>query len=206
MASLELEGVPSVRDIVIRHVAKGDFLLSSGSGSRLFLDIPATVAEPELIHAVLRSAALNRQISNATMICGMLWSPGSLVLAGGIAALRRKPLLFVAKPETPVVPDQVHRFEIRGAKPGNGDIVLIVSDMAITGESLEFAVSAIESSGAKCSCAVLVDRRSADLRSRKPLSSIVLWEDLVPGNAELDVSLMTPDDYLRQFDEWSRQC
>ncbi|HEV2365776.1 MAG TPA: orotate phosphoribosyltransferase [Caulobacteraceae bacterium] len=144
-----------------RSSRTGDFVLTSGRRSNLYLNLKPTMMDPRGAHLAAR-AFLERIRAEGPELVGGL-EMGAVPLIGAVAALsdvEGAPVrtFFVRKEAK----GHGTRERVEGLAPGEslqGRQVLIVDDVATTGGSLLQALDAAQEAGAKVSAAlVLVDR------------------------------------------------
>ncbi len=160
----------------------GEFTLSSGSKSGYYLDLRLVPSHPEIYRLALdayRQMADGVGADRFDAVAGVATS--GLLMSSPLAVFLRKPMIYVRRD------DKGHgtRRLIEGDVPA-GTRVLLVDDLATSGESLAEAVTKLRTFGHTVTDAlVLVDRlegASSRLKSLGVnLTSFVTIEDIAPS-------------------------
>ena len=141
------------RDLASLGLLKfGEFKLTSGLVSRVYVDLRPLPSHPETFERVVRNLAREIRAGGHDAVCGVAVS--GLPLAAAVAVTLRLPLLYVRK--------ERKEHGTRSLREGllrPGWDVAVLDDVATTGGSLERAISVLREAGAVVRRAyVIVDR------------------------------------------------
>jgi len=130
----------------------GRFILSSGSESKIYIDLRALLSHPKEFKSLVKICDKIVEKMNFDILAGV--ESSGIPLATALALEQEKPMIYVRKEAK----DHGLRKRIEGdVQPGVK--ALVVDDVATTGASLEGAVRALRSEGLTVSDAfVIVDR------------------------------------------------
>ena len=165
----------------IGAVKFGEFVLSSGKKSNVYIDLRKLPSYPEAFREVVQAMAEKAGKVDFDLLCGV--AVGGLPLATAIAYEMKKPLIYVRKERKEHGTKKIIEGDFEpGAK------VLVVDDVTTTGGSILRAVNALRSAGLVVEHAlVVVDRlegaEEALRRAGVMLLSLVTLKDLVGGGA-----------------------
>ncbi|ABM79986.1 orotate phosphoribosyltransferase [Hyperthermus butylicus] len=130
----------------------GEFRLSSGSTSPIYIDMRIVPSKPQLFRRVLGMLAekLN-DVREVDVVVGV--ATAGIIWATGLALLSEKPLAYVRPKRKEHGLQRVVEGIVEGRR------VLVVDDVATTGSSLASAVESLREAGAEPVAAmVIVDR------------------------------------------------
>ena len=136
----------------IGAVKLGDFVLSSGMRSPVYLDLRIVPSHPEVFRKIVSLSVQALKNMDFDIVCGI--ATGGLPLSSVIAYLMEKPLIYFRRSEKEH--GTMKRIEGEVKKGAN---VIVVDDVATTGGSILEAVKALREQGAVVRRAfVVVDR------------------------------------------------
>jgi uridine monophosphate synthetase len=118
----------------------GEYVQASGAVFNYYVDLRQIISDPNLFHRVLHSYATLLQQLEFDRIAGIPY--GSLPTATGLSLALHKPLIYPRK--------EVKAHGARRLIEGDfndGDMVVVVDDILITGGSVLEGISKLESSG-----------------------------------------------------------
>ena len=165
----------------IGAVKFGEFVLSSGKKSNVYVDLRKLPSYPEAFREIVWAMAERAGKIDFDLLCGV--AVGGLPLATAVAYEMGKPLIYVRKERKEHGTKKIIEGDFKpGAK------VLVVDDVATTGGSILRAVNALRSAGLVVEHAlVVVDRlegaEGALRRAGVMLLSLVTLKDLIGGGA-----------------------
>lgn len=135
-----------------RALLRGDFTLSSGRRSGIYVDLRRLLGDGHAFLAALTllQAFLSRELEEADYIIGV--ATAGIPWATALALLSGKPMLYVRS----VAKAHGTESRVEGGEPRGS--CLVIDDVATTGNSLARAIKALECKCARISAAVLVDR------------------------------------------------
>lgn len=176
----------NVEDIIIELYDKemirfGDFTLSSGRRSCVYVNLKILPSYPQLFRKITEmfiNACLTEL--NFDVVCGI--ATGGIPLASFISFLLQKPLAYVRK--------ERKEYGVKDLVVGmvNGRRVLVVDDVATTGDSLSRAIEYLrEDGGIVTDAAVIVMRNNTPLDTLRGLG--VRLRYLFTGREILEVLL-----------------
>lgn len=176
----------NVEDIIIELYDKemirfGDFTLSSGRRSCVYVNLKILPSYPQLFRKITEmfiNACLTEL--NFDVVCGI--ATGGIPLASFISFLLQKPLAYVRK--------ERKEYGVKDLVVGmvNGRRVLVVDDVATTGDSLSRAIEYLrEDGGIVTDAAVIVMRNNTPLDTLRGLG--VRLRHLFTGREILEVLL-----------------
>ncbi|EDY37510.1 PyrF/PyrE bifunctional enzyme [Cyanobium sp. PCC 7001] len=118
----------------------GDYVQASGAVFNYYIDLRQIISDPNLFHRVLHAYAGRMEELVFDRIAGIPY--GSLPTATGLSLLLHKPLIYPRK--------EVKAHGARRLIEGDfeeGDLVVVVDDILITGGSVLEGIAKLESSG-----------------------------------------------------------
>ncbi|QNI71005.1 bifunctional orotidine-5'-phosphate decarboxylase/orotate phosphoribosyltransferase [Cyanobium sp. NS01] len=118
----------------------GDYVQASGAVFNYYIDLRQIISDPNLFHRVLHAYAGRMEELAFDRIAGIPY--GSLPTATGLSLLLHKPLIYPRK--------EVKAHGARRLIEGDfeeGDLVVVVDDILITGNSVLAGIAKLESSG-----------------------------------------------------------
>ncbi|MFQ6538166.1 MULTISPECIES: bifunctional orotidine-5'-phosphate decarboxylase/orotate phosphoribosyltransferase [Aphanothece] len=118
----------------------GDYVQASGAVFNYYIDLRQIISDPNLFHRVLHAYAGRMEELVFDRIAGIPY--GSLPTATGLSLLLHKPLIYPRK--------EVKAHGARRLIEGDfeeGDLVVVVDDILITGGSVLEGINKLESSG-----------------------------------------------------------
>jgi len=150
-------------------IKKGEFVLSSGKKSSIYVDIKQAVTDPVILDRIGEEMA--KKLENVEFDRIACIELGGVPIAVALSLRISKPLIIFrkAKKDYGVQEDRIGKIE-------NGDRVVVVEDVVTTGKSAKSVVERVEKSGGKVVAVVaVVDREESDI---KPVSLLKLSEIL----------------------------
>ncbi len=150
-------------------IKKGEFILSSGKKSNIYIDIKQAVTYPEILNEIAEKMA--KKLENMVFDRIACIELGGVPIAVALSLKTSKPLVIFrkSKKEYGVQDDRIGKLE-------DGDRVVVVEDVITTGKSAKSVVERVENSGGKVVAVIaVVDREESDI---KPLSLLKLSEIL----------------------------
>jgi uridine monophosphate synthetase len=118
----------------------GEYVQASGAVFNYYIDLRQIISDPNLFHRVLHSYSQLLERLHFDRIAGIPY--GSLPTATGLSLQLRKPLLYPRKE----IKAHGARRQIEGDFE-DGDVVVVVDDILITGGSVLDGIAKLESSG-----------------------------------------------------------
>ena len=142
----------------------GEYVQASGDVFNYYIDLRQIISDPNLFHRVLHAYSLAMAELAFDRIAGIPY--GSLPTATGLSLLLHKPLIYPRK--------EVKAHGARRLIEGDfeeGDLVVVVDDVLITGSSVLEGIAKLESSGLQVQdVVVFIDHGGAsDRRARQRL-------------------------------------
>lgn len=158
-------------------VLKGEFRLSSGKVSDVYVDLRKLYSHPREVKIVAEELAKHASSVGCDVIAGI--ETGGIPLATMVAFILDKPLIYVRKK-----PKEHGTQKLIEGDASLGGLSLIVDDVATTGSSLIRAVNALRESGFYVENAlVVVDRGEGAEQALKGLGvnlrSLTTLKDLL---------------------------
>jgi uridine monophosphate synthetase len=144
----------------------GEYVQASGDIFNYYIDLRQIISDPNLFHRVLHAYSLAMAELAFDRIAGIPY--GSLPTATGLSLLLHKPLIYPRK--------EVKAHGARRLIEGDfedGDLVVVVDDVLITGGSVLEGIAKLESSGLQVQdVVVFIDHGGAtDRRARQRLET-----------------------------------
>ncbi len=145
----------------------GEYVQASGDVFNYYIDLRQIISDPNLFHRVLHAYSLAMAELAFDRIAGIPY--GSLPTATGLSLMLHKPLIYPRK--------EVKAHGARRLIEGDfedGDLVVVVDDVLITGGSVLDGIAKLESSGLQVQdVVVFIDHGGAsDRRARERLESV----------------------------------
>ncbi len=166
-----------LRDMILLGIVRyGEFTLSSGRKSNIYIDMREALAFPSLRKRLLAllAAEVGRIASHVDVIAGI--ATGGLPWATMLAEFFSKPLAYIRSEKK----DYGRQRLVEGASV-EGKTVLLVDDVATTGSSLLRGVEAIENNWGYVGYAVVVFDRMEGAREKLAEKRVQLLAPLDMG-------------------------
>jgi len=141
-------------------ILTGEFRLSSGKISPYYVDLRKIPSHPDLFDKITDEyAEIARGLGGFDRVAGI--ATGGLPIATLVAYKLRKPLLYVRKERKAYGTGSEVEGELKA-----GDVVVLIDDVATTGESIVRAAEAIREAGGIVNHAIVLIDREEGARQR----------------------------------------
>ncbi len=150
-------------------IKKGEFILSSGKKSTIYIDIKHAITNPEILNEI--GERMSEKLEGLYFDRIACIELGGVPVAVALSLKLFKPLVIFrkVKKEHGVQDDRIGKIEM-------GDRVVVVEDVITTGKSVKNVIERVENSGGEVVAVIaVVDREESDLN---PLSLLRLSEIL----------------------------
>ncbi len=153
-------------------IKRGEFTLSSGKKSSIYIDIKQAVTHPEVLDEIASRMAEKLQALEFDKIACI--ELGGVPVAVALALKMKKPIVIFrkSKKDYGVQEDRIGRIK-------KGERIVVVEDVITTGKSAGNVIERVEKSGGKVVAVIaVVDREESDLN---PVSLLRLSEIIKNG-------------------------
>ena len=163
----DLEAKSELRSLLLtKSIFHGDFLLSSGVRSKVYIDCKLTTLDPKgaLLVGQVMFSLISEQATRLGVVVrglgGLTMGADPIALATGIYSVQASPNQYL---QTFIVRKSAKSHGQTKLIEGNfkpGDLVVVLDDVVTRGDSTLAAIDAVEKEGGKIAfVAVLVDRQ-----------------------------------------------